>query len=217
MTRRTDRHPDVTSLSLRGIFFWSIAVSVNSVLKRLPSSTRRKVQWSQIWLNVSEPHVVQSSWKSFPVWWRLANHSSNCTECDVAKESQALFRCRVGKQGTPRHCRDFCICYMTSVRDPQDLVESICFKCIYLGTWVPCCGPSYMPREYYATSTYNILLLLYSQTHLGRVSTDACFILYIVSKRNQTNDIHLSGYPLREVWPYNNNNNNNKTTTYIAP
>jgi len=48
MTRRTDRHPDVTSLSLRGIFFWSIAVSVHSVLKRLPSSTRRKVQWSQI-------------------------------------------------------------------------------------------------------------------------------------------------------------------------
>ena len=71
-----------------------------------------------------------------------------------------------------------------------------------------------MLREYYATSTYNILLLLYSQTHLGRVSTDACFILYIVSKRDQTNDIHLSGYPLREVWPYTIINNNNNTHTH---
>jgi len=31
-------------------------------------------------------------------------------------------------------------------------------------------------------------------THLGRVSTCPCFILYIVSKRDQTNDIHLSGH-----------------------
>ena len=28
--------------------------------------------------------------------------------------------------------------------------------------------------------------------HLGRVSTYPCFILYTVSKRDQTNDIHLS-------------------------
>ena len=29
--------------------------------------------------------------------------------------------------------------------------------------------------------------------HLGRVSIYPCFILYIVSKRDQTNNIHLSG------------------------
>ena len=42
--------------------------------------------------------------------------------------------------------------------------------------------------------------------HLGGVSICPCFILYIVSKRDQTNDIHLrlgvrglQQYPLREV------------------
>ena len=54
-------------------------------------------------------------------------------------------------------------------------------------------------------------LLLYSQTHLsgqhwdllmsihlGSVSTSPCFILYIVSKRDRTNDIHLSGLSLAQ-------------------
>jgi len=46
------------------------------------------------------------------------------TACNVAKESQALFRYHVGKRGTSRHCPDFFVCYMTSVRDPEYLVES---------------------------------------------------------------------------------------------
>ena len=44
----------------------------------LPRTGRTDVQWSQIQFNGSEPRVVGSSWRSFPVWWRLANHSSNC-------------------------------------------------------------------------------------------------------------------------------------------
>ena len=75
----------------------------------LPHLGRTGVQWSQIRFSGSEPRVVGSSWKSFPVWWRLANRSSNCmvkvfirsTACDVAKESQASFRYHVGKRGHP--------------------------------------------------------------------------------------------------------------------
>ena len=67
----------------------------------LPCIWRTDVQWSQIQFSGSEPRVVGSSWRSFPVWWRLANCSSNCTvtvfvrstACDVAKESQASFCC----------------------------------------------------------------------------------------------------------------------------
>ena len=65
------------------------------------------------------------------------------TVCDVAKESQASFCYHVRKHGTPWHCHDFCICYMTTVRNPQDLVESPCIKCIYPGTQVPCWGPCF--------------------------------------------------------------------------
>jgi len=42
----------------------------------LPRVGRTDVQWSQIRLNGSEPCVVGSSWRSFPVLWRLANRSS---------------------------------------------------------------------------------------------------------------------------------------------
>jgi len=51
-----------------------------SVLDRLPSSTHRKDRCSvsQIRFSGSEPRVVWSCWRSFPVWWRLVNRSSNC-------------------------------------------------------------------------------------------------------------------------------------------
>jgi len=61
----------------------------------LPCIGRTDVQWSQIWFNGSEPHVVGTSWRSFPFWQRLVNRSSsNCmlmifirsTACDVAKD-----------------------------------------------------------------------------------------------------------------------------------
>jgi len=61
----------------------------------LPCIGKTDVQWSQIRFNGYEPRVVGSSWRSFPVWRRLVNCSSNCmlmvfirsTACDVAKES----------------------------------------------------------------------------------------------------------------------------------
>ena len=43
-----------------------------------PRLERTDVQWSQIRFNGSEPRVVGLSWRSFPVWWKLANRSSNC-------------------------------------------------------------------------------------------------------------------------------------------
>ena len=45
----------------------------------LPHIGRTGVKWSQVRFNGSGPHVVGSSWRSFPVWWMLENHSSNCT------------------------------------------------------------------------------------------------------------------------------------------
>jgi len=42
------------------------------VEKQLPSSTRSDVQRSQIRLSCSEPRVVVSSWRLFPVRWKLA-------------------------------------------------------------------------------------------------------------------------------------------------
>ena len=52
-----------------------------SIFERLPSSTHRKDQCSVVSdpIQCSEPRVVRSSWWSFPVWWRLANRSSNRT------------------------------------------------------------------------------------------------------------------------------------------
>jgi len=44
----------------------------------LPRVGRTDVQWSQIRFNGSAPRMVGSSWRSFPVWRRLANRSSNC-------------------------------------------------------------------------------------------------------------------------------------------
>ena len=38
--------------------------------------------------------------------------------------------------------------------------------------------------------------------YLGRVSTFPCFILYIVSKQDQTNDIHLSGLSTEALSTY---------------
>ena len=139
----------ITSLSvfLHGILFLSIVFSWGCLLPCIG----RTNSVSQIQFNGSEPRAVGSSWRSFPVWWRLVNRSSNCmvivfirsTVCDMAKESQASFHCHVGKQ--PWHWPDICISYMTSVEDPQDLAESPCIKCIYQGTQAPCCGPSFMP------------------------------------------------------------------------
>jgi len=54
---------------------------------------RTVVQWSQIRLSGSEPvepRVVGSSWRSFPVWWRLANRSSNCKTARWWSSSGAL-------------------------------------------------------------------------------------------------------------------------------
>jgi len=62
-------------------------------------------------------------------------HQQHCVRC-AATESQASFRYHVGTRGTPWHCPDLHICYITSVRDPQDLMESMCIKCIYPGTQV---------------------------------------------------------------------------------
>ena len=68
---------------LRGILFLSIVPVHNwtTVFWRghLPRVGRTDVQWSQIRFNGSEPRVVGSSWRSFPVWWRLLNHNCNCT------------------------------------------------------------------------------------------------------------------------------------------
>ena len=125
-------------LSLHGILFLNVAVSITDRQCfcgcLLPCVGRTDVQWFQIWFNGSEPHVVGSAWRLFLVRWRLVNRSSNCmvmvfigsTACDVAKESQASFCYYFGKLGTPWQCPVFCICYMTSVRDPQNLAESPC-------------------------------------------------------------------------------------------
>jgi len=75
----------------------------------LPRIGRTDVQWSQIWFNSSKPYVVGPSWRSFLVWCRLANRSSNCmvtvfirsTGCNTAKESQVSFHYHVGKWETP--------------------------------------------------------------------------------------------------------------------
>jgi len=69
---------------------------------------RTDVQLSQIRFSGSEPCVVGSSWRSFPVCWKLANRSScymlmvfiRNTACDVAKESQASLRYYFGKWAT---------------------------------------------------------------------------------------------------------------------
>ena len=68
---------------LHGILFLSIVPVHNwmTVFSRghLPRVGRTDVQWSQIRFSGSEPRVVGSSWRSFPVWWRLLNHNCICT------------------------------------------------------------------------------------------------------------------------------------------
>jgi len=73
----------------------------------LPRVGRADVQWSQIRFSGSEPRVVGSSWRSFPVWWSLANRSSCCTVmvfisstgCDVQPQNLER-RLHVGKRVT---------------------------------------------------------------------------------------------------------------------
>ena len=76
----------------------------------LPRVRRTDVQWSQIRFSGSEPRVVGSSWRSFPVWWRLVNRSSNCTvmvfisstACDVQpKNLNSRFVTMLESEGHP--------------------------------------------------------------------------------------------------------------------
>ena len=73
----------------------------------LPHTGRTDVQWSQLRFSGSEARVAGYSRRSFPVWWRLANCSSNCTvmvlirntACDVAVGSQVSFMLPCWKVG----------------------------------------------------------------------------------------------------------------------
>ena len=93
----------------------SNATAVFSTGCLLQRVERTDVQWSQIRFDGTEPRVVGSSWRSFPVWRRLANRNSNCavmvfirsTACDVQPKN--LKRRSVAMLESGGHCPDFCI------------------------------------------------------------------------------------------------------------
>jgi len=98
-------HSRFKPFSLHGILFLNVAVStIESQCSREAVFfhayiQRADVQWSQIRFNGSEPRVVGSYWRWFPVWWRLANRSSNCVRCSQRIPSVVPLPC--WKAGTP--------------------------------------------------------------------------------------------------------------------
>ena len=165
---RTLRHKSV--IVQFGLFFLSVTSwhtllerpqSNASVLERLPSSTPRKDRC----LMVSDP--IQRLWATcnwqvgyspFPIWWRLANRSSNCivmviirsTACNVQPKNLKRRSIAMLESGVSLTLPWLLTsCYMMSVMEPQNPAESPCIKCVCPGTQVPCCGPSFIPVHQY--------------------------------------------------------------------
>jgi len=109
------------------LFSQSLSISLHTLLEhccvhnQMPSSTRTKEQHLmisidyQIKLNSSQPRVVGSSWRSFPVRRGLLDCSNNYTVIifirrtvgNVSKKSQAVLYHHDGQRETPRHCPNF--------------------------------------------------------------------------------------------------------------
>ena len=92
-------------------------------------STRRKDQCSVVSDTIHWFQVC--GWVTW-VFFEVISSLIRSIACYMARESGASFSYHVGKC-ISWHCPDLCICYMTSVRDPRDLAESPCYKCVYLG------------------------------------------------------------------------------------
>jgi len=119
---------------------WPWTHSNASVLERLPSSTHRKdrcsvvsdpIQWLWATCGWVFLEVVSSLMEACELQQQLYGdglHQEHCVQCGQIISSVAPLPC--WKAGAPWHCPDFCVCFMMSVKDRQDLAESPCIKCI---------------------------------------------------------------------------------------
>ena len=116
--------------SLCGILFWSVAVSTVKCQCSQEAAFFHAYDgpMSQIRCSGSEPRVVGSSWRSFPVWWRPVNQCQNAEEKHwlVVRNSECdwLVECDI----FCRHC--CCCCYLAIV-----LIVFLSFIVLYSEMW----------------------------------------------------------------------------------
>jgi len=123
----------------------------------MPSSKHEKDRYSMVW-NQTQWLWATCDWvflRAIPGEAVAANHSSNCTVvvffgitmCIVTKESQVVVSLLCWREGTPWHCHDFHVWYMTILQTGH------VSNSVYLCTAVPCCGPCFttVRHEWYYT------------------------------------------------------------------